>query len=127
MARDWQSSGLMTDVRAQRWGAVSGLASLVCGIAGGALERGWPSAADPEAVSSFVAEKRPEILGQSMLFVLSASACAQAAPWSGTVIRSGPLAPTGWIGFVLYPALAAWLLPTAVLVIRRYGHAAQRT
>ena len=212
----------MTGTKAERWGAGAGLASLACGIAGGALERGWPAASDPAAVARFIAEKRPEILGQSMLFVLSAglfilflgslrgvlvrsepepaplsavvfgagcvwsglsmvaqafqigmaiqpeaaappvllwtmgamfgianlplavmlaavaalsfrrrafprwlgwlavlSACAQALLWVGTIVRSGPLAPSGWLGFVLYPLFAVWLTPTAILMMRR--------
>ena len=55
----------MTDRRGERWGAVSGIASLACGITGGALERGWPIATDPAAVARFVALERAEILGQS--------------------------------------------------------------
>lgn len=56
----------------ERWGAVSGLVSLAAGAAGGALERGWPSARDPAAVEAFVAHHRTAILAQSMLFVVSA-------------------------------------------------------
>jgi hypothetical protein len=52
----------------ERWSAASGL---VAGAAGGALERGWPSAEDPSAVASFIAEHRSAIVGQSMLFLLS--------------------------------------------------------
>jgi hypothetical protein len=56
----------------ERLGAASGFAALVSGAAGGALERGWPTGNDPAAVAAFVAEHRAAILGQSMLFVLSA-------------------------------------------------------
>ena len=202
--------------------AFSGLAVLLTGAVGGALERGWPSAADPAAVASFIEQHRTAILGQSMAFVLSAAiyvwffaalrsllaraegegsvlsslafggglvwaalqmvsqalqvgvamaptatlqpatlwmmaavfsisnlplaltllatalvafrtgvlprwlawiavfaAGAQVALWIGTVVRHGPLAPDGWLTYVLYPSIALFLLPTTVLMFRR--------
>lgn len=221
----------MHATRWERWGAASGLASLAVGAAGGALERGWPSASDPSAVAAFIADKRTEILGQSMLFVLSAAlflcflgslrsfitraeggpatetlstvlfgagtvwvglsmvaqalqvgqamdpsagvqpallwtmsamfsianlplavmllavgvvssrsrafpvwlgwlsvaaAGAQVLLWFGTVVRSGPLAPNGWLTYALYPLFALWLVPTAVLMLKRSGELAAR-
>ena len=208
-----------------RAGAACGLASLATGAAGGALERGWPSAADPEAVHAFVGAHREAILAQSMLFLLSsalflgfvtalaaahrrrderdaslstivlvagaiwstlgmvaqafqvgatmagdrtdpgmlwtmaalfsianlplavmlsanaaatfrartfpialgwvsiATAAAQLVLWLGAFVRSGPLAPDGWLTYVLYPTFAVWLLPTALTMARRQSGA----
>jgi hypothetical protein len=54
------------------------------------------------------------------LAVLSfAAAGAEAALCAGTVVRTGPLAPNGWLTAVLYVALLVWLLPTATLLARR--------
>jgi hypothetical protein len=198
---------------------------LVLGGVGGALERGWPSANDPDAVARFIAANKPAILGQSMAFVLSAgiymwffaslraflaraegeigrlsalvfgaglvwtglqmaaqafqvgaamaplgtlqppilwmmaamfsisnlplaiallatalvtfrtkvfpgwlgmiavaAAVAQVVLWMGTVVRSGPLAPNGWLTYALYPIVALWLLPTTIVMIRKAGN-----
>lgn len=63
----------MSESRRERWGAASGFAAIAAGAGGGALERGWPSAADPAAVAAFVVDHRAAILGQSMLFLLSSA------------------------------------------------------
>lgn len=209
----------MSDSSWERWGA-----------AGGALERGWPSANSPEQVAVFIVEHRAAILGQSMLFLLSsaiylwflgslrsfliraegapgrlstvafgaglgwvilgmvaqafqvgqtmaveggvqpallwvmaatfaisnlpcavmlaavavaslrhrafpvwlggisiAAAVAQLLLWCGTVVGSGPLAPNGWLTYLLYPMLLVWLVPTTVVMIRRLGRAVPAT
>jgi hypothetical protein len=214
----------MSDSGWERLGAASGLAALVTGAAGDALERGWPSGNDPVAVAAFLAEHRSAILGQSMLFLLSsafylwflgslrshlgkaeggagrvsgiafaagtawvalsmmaqafqigqtmaasagvqpamlwtmaaafavanlpcaamlaavavvtfrhaafprwlggisvAAAVAQLLLWSGAVVTSGPMAPNGWLNYLLYPLLLIWLVPTAAVMIRRAG------
>jgi hypothetical protein len=116
--------------RGERWGAASGFAALVAGLLGGALERGWPSGSDPHAVARFIAANRPAILAQSMLFVLStgiylwflSSLCTflrRAEGSAGTVVRTGPLAPNGWLTYALYPVFALWLLPAAIVMLRR--------
>jgi len=56
----------------ERLGAASGFLMLLIGAAGGALERGWPSANEPAKVFAFATENRAAILAQSMLFALSA-------------------------------------------------------
>ncbi len=220
----------MKDKAGGRWNGLSGFASLVVGGAGGALERGWPSADDPTAVAAFVAAHRSAILGQSMLFVVSAgmtlwflgavrerlaraegsteglsavvfgagcvwaalqmaaqalqvgvamapigtpspailwamaamfsignfpmgvaliahavvslrtrafpvwlgwisvaAAAAQMTLFVGTVVRTGPLAPNGWLTYVLYPLFIVWLVPTAVVMIRRSPATAGRS
>jgi hypothetical protein len=219
----------MNEAKWERWGAASGLASLAVGAAGGALERGWPSASDPAAVAAFIADKRAEILAQSMLFVLSAAlflwflgslrgflaraegepaplstvvfgtgavwvglsmvaqafqvgqamdpnagvqptllwtmaamfsianlplavmllavavvslrnrafprwlgwlsvvaASAQTVLWLGAVGREGPLAPNGWLIYVLYPLFAVWLVPTAIVMLKWIGKPSAR-
>ena len=58
-----------------RWGqlaAASGYAALICGAGAAALERPWPNTSSPAELSAFVADNRAAILGQSMLFVISA-------------------------------------------------------
>lgn len=212
----------MNGLRWNRWGGASGFAALVVGIAGGAMERGWPSASDPAAVATFVASNRTAILAQSMFFLASSgiyiwflgalrdvlfdaeggngplstivfgagmvwiaismlaqafqvgitmaadsgvqpvmmwtmaatfaianlpcaimlvttavasfkyqafpnwlgwislmAGMAQGLLWAGTVIRSGPLAPNGWLTYTLYPLLLFWLVPTAVVMFKR--------
>ena len=56
----------------ERLSAATGYVALVCGAAAVALERPWPSMADPNALPAFVADNRAAILAQSMLFLLSA-------------------------------------------------------
>ena len=214
----------MDETRSERWGAGSGLAALVVGAVGGALERGWPTASDPSAVATFIAIHRTAILAQSMAFVLSAgfylwffgslrsflirreggtgrlstvafgagfvwaglqmaaqafqvgvaiapaegleptllwtmaamfsianmplavvlfatavvtfrthafqvwlgclsvvAALAQMLLFAGTVVRSGPFAPNGWLTYALYPVIAVWLLPTTLVMIKQAG------
>jgi hypothetical protein len=52
-----------------------------------------------------------------------AAAGAQLLLWSGTVTDSGPLAPNGWLTYVLYPLFIFWLVPTAVVMMKRLGKA----
>lgn len=59
---------------AQRWGGVCGLVALGLGVAGGALERGWPASGDAIAVARYVVQNRPAILAQSVAFLLSYAA-----------------------------------------------------
>lgn len=51
------------------------------------------------------------------------AAAAQVLLFLGTVIARGPLAPTGWLSYVLYPFFAVWLVPTAIVMMRRHGDA----
>lgn len=37
----------------------------------------------------------------------------------GAFVAEGPLAPNGWLSLVLYPAFAMWLVPTAIVMLRR--------
>ncbi len=214
----------MEEARWERRGAASGFVALVLGGAGGALERGWPSASDPAAVARFVAENRTAILAQSMLFLLSSAvflwfvgtlraflrrgeggsgrlsavafgagvawialgmaaqafqigvalepradldpvhlwtmaavfgianlpcavmlaavavvalrhralpgwlgwlsvlgAAGQLLLFCGTVVRSGPLAPNGWLTYALYPLFLVWLVPAVIVMMRRSG------
>jgi hypothetical protein len=55
------------------------------------------------------------------------TAGAELVLWIGTVVDSGPLAPNGWLTYVLYPAFAVWLIPTTVLIMRgkARGHASK--
>ena len=48
-----------------------------------------------------------------------AGAAAELVLWCGTVATSGPLAPNGWLTYTLYPALAVWLVPTTILMMRK--------
>jgi len=50
-----------------------------------------------------------------------AGAVAQLALWFGTVVQTGPLAPNGWLTYVLYPFFAVWLAPTSFVMMRRTG------
>jgi len=67
----------MSEQRWERWGAASGFAALVAGGAGGALERGWPSATDPFAVAVFLVDQRGAILASR------AGGRSPASPWPG--------------------------------------------
>ena len=67
------------------------------------------------AIFSFRRSAFPRWFGWMAIF----AAGAQALLWVGTIIPTGPLSPTGWLGFVLYPAFAVWLLPTAILMITK--------
>lgn len=56
------------------------------------------------------------------LGVISAvAAAAQLLLWCSVVVDSGPLAPNGWLTYVLYPLFLVWLVPTTVVMIRRLG------
>jgi hypothetical protein len=46
---------------------------------------------------------------------------APAVLFLSTAIDSGPLAPDGWLSFVLYPFVLVWLVPTTVVMVRRLG------
>lgn len=41
----------------------------------------------------------------------------------GVAIAKGPLAPQGWLTIVLYPSSIIWLLPAAIVMIKRLGRA----
>jgi hypothetical protein len=62
----------MTGTRFEKLSAATGYAALLCGMGAAALERPWPSTRNPEALPVFLADNRAAILGQSMLFLLSA-------------------------------------------------------
>jgi hypothetical protein len=207
--------------RTERRSAATGLASLVLGGLGGALEKGWPNADETSAVTAFIEAHRFAILAQSMLMMASgaafvwflgtlrlvllraegregrvtaiafamgvtwaalgfvaqalqvgqamarpavavapmlwamsatfgianlpltlmlvafaalsfrhhafptwlawisvAAAIAQLLLWFSVAIRTGPLAPNGWLTYSLYPLFAVWLIPTSVLMMR---------
>jgi hypothetical protein len=206
----------------QRWDAATGFLALAFGVAGGALERGWPSATDPAAVGAFLAQHRGAVLGQSMCFLASSAlylwflgavravlaraeggqgtvsgvafgagvawivgsmlaqslqigvalaptedltslvllvmgtvfavanlpsavmlaafavvslrhgafprwlaaialiaGVAQLLLWCGAVVTQGPLSPSGWLAYVLYPSFLVWLVPTATLMVKQ--------
>jgi hypothetical protein len=67
------------------------------------------------AASSFRCRALPSWLG----WISVLAAAAQIVLWAGTVIRTGPFAPAGWAGYVLYPAFATWLVPTSLLMMKR--------
>jgi hypothetical protein len=48
-------------------------------------------------------------------------AAAPTVLFLSTAIDSGPLATDGWLGFVLYPFVLVWLVPTTVVMVRRLG------
>jgi len=62
----------MTGTRFEKLSAATGYAALLCGIGAVALERPWPSTSNPAALPVFLADNHAAILGQSLLFLLSA-------------------------------------------------------
>jgi hypothetical protein len=62
----------MRGTRFEKLSAATGYAALLCGIGAVALERPWPSTTDPAALPVFLADNHAAILGQSLLFLLSA-------------------------------------------------------
>jgi hypothetical protein len=62
----------MTGSRFERLSAATGYAALLCGVGAAALERPWPSTSDLASFPVFLADNRAAILGQSLLFLLSA-------------------------------------------------------
>jgi hypothetical protein len=62
----------MTGTRFEKLSAATGYAALLCGIGAVALERPWPSTTDPAALPVFLADNHAAILGQSLLFLISA-------------------------------------------------------
>jgi hypothetical protein len=50
-----------------------------------------------------------------------AAALANLLLWCGTVVNSGPLAPNGWLTYVLYPLFLVWLVPATVVMFKRAG------
>ncbi|NMO57296.1 hypothetical protein HH310_39750 [Actinoplanes sp. TBRC 11911] len=51
-------------------------------------------------------------------WLAATAAAAQTLLWVSTIIQSGPLAPGGWLSFVLYPFFLIWLLPATVIMTR---------
>jgi len=47
------------------------------------------------------------------------AASAQLLLFVSTVVDRGPLAPNGWLMYVLYPMFAVWLVPTAIVMLKR--------
>ena len=43
---------------------------------------------------------------------------AQLVLSAGAIVTAGPLAPNGWLTYVLYPLIVVWLVPTAVVLFR---------
>ena len=93
------------------------------GIAGAVLERGWPSAADPVALTSFLVDNRTAIIAQSACFLLSwaiyfrflaslRSILLAAGKGTGTLTHTAFRAGIAWIYIRGFPSLA-------VLTIRR--------
>jgi hypothetical protein len=57
-----------------------------------------------------------------------AAAGAQTLLWLTTVIHTGPLAPSGWLSFALYPFFLIWLAPATVTMIKTaQAHPSSRT
>lgn len=52
-----------------------------------------------------------------------AVALAQLLLFSGAFVSEGPLAPNGWLTYALYPLFLAWLVPAAVVMMKRLGKA----
>jgi len=53
---------------------------------------------------------------------LAVLAAAAALVLSFAVVDpSGPLAPQGWVSYLLYPASIVWLVPATTVMIRRIG------
>ncbi|MFC4119815.1 hypothetical protein [Nonomuraea zeae] len=52
------------------------------------------------------------------------AAAAYAVLSAGIAVTSGPLAPGGWLQFLLYPALVIWLVPATIVMIARSGRSA---
>jgi hypothetical protein len=53
---------------------------------------------------------------------LAVLAAAAALALSFAVVDpTGPLAPQGWVSYVLYPASIVWLVPAVTVMIRRLG------
>ena len=92
----------MSQVAAARAVALFGAMALVSGTVGAALERGWPPASDVRAVEAFVQSNRSAILGQSMAFSASATACvgffAGLRFWLGGAADRQPVLSTAAFG-----------------------------
>lgn len=122
------------------WGAGVAWVALQLAAQAGQLGVAMSGDADPALQWSFTA-----LFGLSNLLLASVVGAAAVASWrthafpgwlnalavataaselllaAGTVIRSGPLAPSGWLTFALYPFFAVWLVPTAIVMIVRAG------
>lgn len=62
----------MDETRWEKFSAGAGFAALACGAGAIALERPWPGTTSPAELAAFIADNRAAILGQSMLFLISA-------------------------------------------------------
>jgi hypothetical protein len=63
----------MAGSRFEKLSAATGYAALLCGMGAVALERPWPSTSSPAALPMFLTDNRAAILGQSLLFLISAA------------------------------------------------------
>jgi hypothetical protein len=72
------------------------------------------------AAASFRHAAFPRWLG----CIAALAAASQLLLWFGTVVRTGPLAPNGWLTYVLYPVFAGWLVPTSIVILRQRGRSA---
>jgi len=60
-----------TPHRSEQWGAAAALLAIVVGLGGAALERPWPT--EGEAFTTFLAQNRGAIVGQSLFFMVGAA------------------------------------------------------
>ena len=73
------------------------------------------------ALSVFAAIARQGSFPSWLWWISAAAACAEFLLFVGTVLESGPLGPNGWLTYTLYPVFLVWLVPTAVIVLKRTG------
>ncbi len=96
----------MTGTRFEKLSAATGYAALLCGIGAVALERPWPSTTNPAALPVFLADNHAAILGQSLLFLLSAGFSL----WFLGSLRSHLLAREAGTGRVTMIAFTAGMI-----------------
>ena len=110
----------MTGTRFEKLSAATGYAALLCGIGAVALERPWPSTTNPAALPVFLADNHAAILGQSLLFLLSAGFSL----WFLGSLRSHLLAREAGTGRVTMIAFTAGMIGYGLTVV---GQAPQIT
>ena len=110
----------MTGTRFEKLSAATGYAALLCGIGAVALERPWPSTTNPAALPVVLADNHAAILGQSLLFLLSAGFFL----WFLGSLRSYLLAREAGTGRVTMIAFTAGMIGYGLTIV---GQAPQIT
>jgi len=110
----------MTGTRFEKLSAATGYAALLCGIGAVALERPWPSTTNPAGLPVFLADNHAAILGQSLLFLLSAGFSL----WFLGSLRSHLLAREAGTGRVTMIAFTAGMIGYGLTIV---GQAPQIT